>query len=263
MEKFPLCNLRLEQAFVVMALHIVQHGVLRLESLDKHLPLLPFPTCPACHLLQHLIGSFVTAEIGLIKHGVSAEHCHQRHIVEMQPFGNHLRTDKDIHLVVRHGVDNLLISILNARGIEVHAHDASLGEEFLHFLLQPFGAEALHTHLPSACGALLRDRGMVTAVVAGHFLQAHVERERHIAVDAAWRLPASGTLQQGRIAAAVLEEYHLLAACQHLLHTRHQRVAEMVVHLLAVVLPFEVDDTDSGQLQPCIALREAHQPVLA
>ena len=150
--------------------------------------------------------------------------------------------------MVCHGVDNLLISVLIACGVEVHAHDSRLGEEFLHLLLQPLGAESLHAHLPSADGTLRGDRDVVAAVVASHLLQAHVERERHIAVDAARRLSAGCTLQQRRIAAAVLEEYHLLAACQRLPNTRHQRVAEMVVHLLAVVLPFEVDKGDLRQL---------------
>ena len=262
MEEFSLCHLRLIQTLVIMPLHVIQHGVLWLKSLNKHLPLLSFSACPACHLLQHLIGVLITAEIGLIKQGIRAKYRHQRYFIEMQPFGYHLRTDKDIHLVVCHSIDNLPISVLIARGIKVHTHHPSIGKEFLHLLFQPLGTEPLHAHLASAGGALRGDRGMVAAVVATHLLQAYMECERHIAVYAARRLSADRALKQRRIATAVLEKDHLLVVRQCLLHTRHQRIAEMVVHLLTMVLPFEVNKGYPRQLQSGITLREAHQPIL-
>ena len=128
MEHFALCRLGVEQPLIIMVQDITENGVVGFECLDYHFALPSFASRTSRHLLQHLVRPLVTAEIGLVEQLIGIENRHQRHIVEMQSFTNHLRADQYVHFVARKGVDNILISRFVACGIQIHTQDLCFGE---------------------------------------------------------------------------------------------------------------------------------------
>ncbi len=262
-EQLALLALRAEQTLVIVIDKERQHGMSGIERLDKDLTLRPLAPRTARHLLQHLKSPLVTAEIGLIEHTIGIEHRHQRHIVEMQALADHLRADQDVRLVAGKGVDDVLIGRLAARGIQIHTQHTSLREELRHLVLDTLRAKALHPHLATARRATGRYGNGIAAIVARQTIEPLMERERHIAIDATGRLAARCALQQRRIAAAIAKQDNLLVASQLLANAVDQRIGEMAVHLLAVVLALQIDEPNRRQLQACIALRERRQAVLA
>ena len=100
------------------------------------------------------------------------------------------------------------------------------------------------------------------AIVAAQFVGLHMEREGYVAVGTSRRLTARDALQLGRIASAVLKEDDLASGLQHLTHTLYERVAEMAVHLAAVVLALQVDERHFRQLNILVSPGHTNQTVL-
>ena len=60
-------DLLLVERLVVMIQHITEHPVVALPGLDDHLALLSFTSGTACHLAEHLEGTFIGPEVGLVQ----------------------------------------------------------------------------------------------------------------------------------------------------------------------------------------------------
>ncbi len=167
--------------------------------------------------------------------------------------------------MLRERPDYLLVRVFLACGIQIHPCHSRVGEELLHLVLQPFRTEASHPHLAAAFTAFLRHTRLVPAVVALHVTATDVavDGQRYIAVGALRHAPALCALYVRRVAPSVLEQDDLLAFRQFLLHSFHEGVAQVSVHLLAVVLPVQVNQRDARHLDPLEPFRHAADAVLA
>ena len=149
-------------------------------------------------------------------------------------------------------------------GVEVHACDACLrklvGDSILHLLRA--GTTVAQVAV-AAVGTLLGHAVRIAAVVAREGRHGLVVRQRHVAVGALWRPAALVALDDGREAAAVLEEYDLLAALEGFADGVFERRGEHAAHHLAAAQVFGVHDVDGGQLEVLVALRHGDEAVLA
>ena len=167
----------------------------------------------------------------------------------MQAFGDHLRTDKNIALMVGKRIDDILIRGFITGGIQIHAQHACFREEGLYLIFNPFGTDADGFEFASAVRTDGGNRHMITAIMTLQFAWTQVKRHRHIALDATGRLTALHTLYLRGVAASVLKEDNLFIIRQTLPNTIYQRVRKMVIHLLAFVLPLEVNQLDIRQFR--------------
>ena len=249
------------EGIIIMRLYHLKHFVRGIKSLDKHFAFGTFSSGTSCHLLEHLISPFVSTEIRLVKERIGIEYRHETHIIEMQTFGDHLRSDKDITFVVGEGIDDILVCGFIPRRIEIHTHHAGFGEERLYLILDSLGTETDGLVLATTNGTDSRHWSVITAVMTTQFVFAHVQGHGHVALDTTRRLTAVDTLYLRRITASVLKEDDLLMIRQTLTNTGYQRVTEMSFHLLSFVLTAKIDERDGGQFDSSESLGERHQTV--
>ena len=108
-EQFSLAYLLTIERFVVMMPRKVQDFVGGIKSLNPHFPFRTFASGSSCHLLQHLVCPLIGTEIGLIEERISIQHRYQTDVIKMEPFGDHLRADQYIALMVSKRIDDILI----------------------------------------------------------------------------------------------------------------------------------------------------------
>ena len=84
----------------------------------------------------------MTAEIREIDHRVGIEDAYNAHGVKVQPLGYHLGAHQDIGAVSRELVDDAVIAVLAARGVQVHARNLLAGEDGVDIVLDAFRAIA-------------------------------------------------------------------------------------------------------------------------
>ena len=249
------------ECIIIMCLHHLEHFVRGIKGLDKHFPFGPFSSRTSCHLFEHLISPLVGAEVGLVKERIGIEYRHQTHIIEMETFGDHLRSDENIAFVVREGIDDILVCGFITRRIEVHTHHTCLGEERLYLILDTLGSKTDGLVLASTNGTDGRYGSVITAVMTTQFVFAHVQRHRHVALDTTRRLTAVDTLYLRRITASVLEEDDLFMLRQTFSYTSDERITEMPFHLFSFVLTAKINERDSRQFDSSESLGERHQTV--
>ena len=80
-EQLAFAQLLAEEGVVVMVLDELQDCVVGVKSLNPYLTFLPFTTCAACYLLEHLISALVGPEVGLVKERVGIEDRHQTNTI--------------------------------------------------------------------------------------------------------------------------------------------------------------------------------------
>ena len=174
------------------------------------------PAGTACHLTHHLKGPFVGAEVGAVEQGVGIEYTHHAHMVEVEPFGHHLSANEQVGLEMFESLDNLLVSRLGTRGVEVHTRRPRLRKTAAHLFFNLFGALAFAPQvvLPATRTGSGECIGGA-AIVAHQSARLAVVGERHVASHAA-RCPAAGVaFHHRRIAAAVDEEDGLSTAVEN------------------------------------------------
>ena len=91
----------------------------RLVGLDDDLAFLPFSARSTANLLHQLKTSFKCPKIGKREHIVGIEYAYYFNMVEVEAFGDHLSSDKDVCLAVFKLVEDKLIGIFRASGVEV------------------------------------------------------------------------------------------------------------------------------------------------
>ena len=249
------------KGIVIMRLHHLKHFIRCIESLDEHFSFGALSSGTSCYLFEHLISTLVGAEVGLVKERIGIEHRYQAHIVKMESFGYHLRSDENIAFVVGESIDDILVCGFIPRCIQIHTHHTCLRKERLYLILDTFGTEADGLILTSAVRTDSRYRCVITAVMTTQFMFAHMERHRHVALNTTRRLTTVDTLYLRGITASVLEENDLLMVCQTFPYTRDKRITKMAFHLLALVLLPKVYECDSRQFNATESLGERHQTV--
>ena len=148
---------------------------------------------------------------------VGIDHAHKRHVLEVEPLRDHLRSQK--HGGVRSGelLEEALVGSFAARGVGVHADDGHTGADARHpveqcaqLRLDTLGSRAeLLQVRASALGADGgRDLG-VPAMVAHEHAAALVIGERGVARGAGGHEPAIAAQEELREAALVQEKHRL------------------------------------------------------
>lgn len=201
--------------------HLPDDRQLRASRLQNHQSALPFASCPATHLRHHHEGVLVCTEVRIVQHGVGIENAHDTHLVKIQPFGNHLRADEQIGAAGREVVDDALVGIPCAGGVEIHAGHTRFGKEVAYPVFYLFGAVSPAMELGrTAVGTLRGHRVGITAIVAGEQVEIFVQRERHVTI-LTLRHPTTHTaLYHRREATAVLEKDGLPTAFKGRAHSR-------------------------------------------
>ena len=80
----------------------------------------------------------------------------------------------------------------------------------------------------------------------------------NIALHATWSLTTLYALHLRRITTAILEEDDLFMLSQCLLNPFYQRIGEMIVHLFALILLLEINESDIRQFHAAKAFREGN-----
>ena len=89
----------------------------------------------ARHLRQELKGTFGSAEIGEAQCKIRSDHSHQRHAVDVMPFGHHLRAHEDVDLARVELVEYALTIMSPPNRIAVEPTDARRGKRLMQPLL--------------------------------------------------------------------------------------------------------------------------------
>ena len=76
-KELTLLHLLVEEPHIIVSHHMADDGRIRITRLQDDKALLAATTRTARHLLHQLISTLMTAEVGLIKHGVGIENAHQ------------------------------------------------------------------------------------------------------------------------------------------------------------------------------------------
>ena len=123
------------------------------EGLYQHLALTTCASRTPADLFQHLEGTLVTAKVRLVEQRIGLKHSHQTDVIEVQPFRNHLSTNQYIDPMCSKVVDDALVAVFVARGVEVHSRHPCRREILPQLFLQTLGAEAVLTVRRVALGA--------------------------------------------------------------------------------------------------------------
>ena len=139
----------------------------RLRGLDHHLPAVRTAAGAAGDLHHQLERPLRGPEIGVVQQIVGIEDTHERHAAEIEPLGNHLRSDQDVGLASLEVGDDSVERPLRSHAVAVEPRHARRGEQPCDLLLDLFGAEAARNHVRHlARRAFHRHGGRIAAVMA-------------------------------------------------------------------------------------------------
>ena len=263
-ESAPLREQIAEKAPIVVAHHLLNDGQLGVLGLQHHQPALSLPAGTARHLSHHHKSMLVGAEVGIVEHGVGIQDSHHRNAVEVKPLGHHLRANQYVGAPGREVGNQPLIGKAGTGGVKIHPCHARFGEKVHHLVFYFLRSEATARQVRiAAIGTGLRHQISIAAIMACQLPQSFMIGERHIAVLAMGHPSAYAALHHRRKAAAVLEEYHLLAPLECLAHARQQKGREGAVHHLASLHVFHVHHPDLGQEYVLVSFFECYQTVFA
>lgn len=116
-ELLALMQLILKHAGIVVLHHFFDDKMCGLGSLDDHTPLSAPAASAATNLRHQLIGTFKSAEIGIVEQLVGIEDAHKTNMVEVEALGDHLRAHKNVDSTLLKIADNALIGVFAPRGV--------------------------------------------------------------------------------------------------------------------------------------------------
>ena len=161
----------------------------------------------------------MSAKVGEREHVVGIEDAHHFHRIEVQALGDHLRTHKDVGFMVLKSLQNALVVVFRAGGVEVKAGNLSFRHNETQVLLNLLSTEAMHPNVGAVTyGTLRRHRSRVTTIMATQHVLALVINQTHVAVDALRHIVTLVALQTQREAASILEQDGLVMLFQSFLH---------------------------------------------
>ena len=260
----PFCQQVRIECPVVILHHLPDNRQIRALRLQDDQPPPSFPSRPSADLTHHHKRLLVSAEVGIVQHRVGIQDAHDRHLFEVQSFGNHLRTDQEVALSRGEIMDQTFVGIARPGGVEVHAGNARLGENVADFILYLFRTVTASADVSAlAAGAYLRHTHRVATVVAGEVVHVLVVGKRNVAVGAFRHPAALPAFHHRGKAASVLEKDGLLAPSQRISYGGKQPWRERPCHHLPPVEVFDVHHLDCGKLQILVAACQLNKSVLA
>ena len=100
------------------------------------------PSGSTRHLRQKLKDALAGSEIGEVEADVGVDGSDQRDIREIEALGDHLCAQKDVDLSTFDPSQDVVMGPFGARGVNVHAGDAGVGENFGEHPLDLLGPNA-------------------------------------------------------------------------------------------------------------------------
>ena len=208
---------------VIMQYHLPHDGRFRISGLQHHLSLTALSACPACHLLHHLEGTFMTAEIGLAEHRIGIQDAHHRHMLEVETLGDHLSAYQHIRPALLEVLQDLFIRHAASGGIQVHACYACVGQHFGQLVLNALSTITHITYLPALTAwAHGRHRIGRPAIMTHHLPHTLMIGETDITLVTPGSPSTHVTFYHSRIATTILEENHLLPVLDGITHEINQ-----------------------------------------
>lgn len=110
-------------------------GRLGFTSLQNDKSLTTPATGTPRHLAHHHKRMLIGAEVGIVEHAVSIKYTYHGHVAKIKSLADHLRTNEHIGATAPKLVDDALVSIACARGVEVHTSHTRFGEVVAHKVL--------------------------------------------------------------------------------------------------------------------------------
>ena len=138
----------------------------------------------------------------------------------MQPLGDHLCPDQNIHLALAKLRKDALVIFLLLQGVRVHASKGGPRVQFDQRFLHPFGSHTGKTNLGAlTCGLWAAQRSMLimTTEMTSQALLATMVGQRHTALRTPGNESTLGALQRGSITASIQKKHRLLFFFQSLL----------------------------------------------
>ena len=171
------------------------------------------------HLNDQLGQPFGGAKVDAEQAGVGVDDADQGDIGQMVALGQHLGADENPPLAAVSAFQQGFHRAFAASAVAIHPHQADTGKTLGKLAFHPFRALAQRAQpLAAAAGAAIRDRALVTAVMAAKLRVAGVQGQAGIAAIAGGD-PAAFMAKQGGGEAATVEEYqHLTVPFQMLPH---------------------------------------------
>ena len=177
------------------------------------------PSCSSRHLRHHLIGSFVTPEIGNVHCGVGIQYTHHFHTVEVQSFRDHLCAYQYVGIAVSEIRQNGIVCRASASGVEVKAGGFCIGKHSFHIGFNLFRAYSVVSYVcASAFGASGGHCVCCAAVMAGKTLGCLMIGEAYVAFFALGNPSAVATFEIRSVSSAVLKQNDLLVCLECFLH---------------------------------------------
>jgi hypothetical protein len=173
------------------------------------------PPCPSADLADQLESPFRTEPVSVEQRQICCDDADHGHTFEIEPFRDHLRSDEDLGFTPGKCGKDLLVGILGACRVGIHAENADVGKERsqLSFqFLRPISEKSDRT--APAGGTYFRQRSGCPAVVALKEIDGPMIRHGYVAVFAANDFPAGSAGYEPGKSPPVQKQDRLLASCK-------------------------------------------------
>ena len=128
-------------------LHHPYQRMFRLGSLQNNrTTFIPSP-CSSAYLHHQLESTLVSPEIGIVHQVIGIQDSNNTDISEIQPFRQHLRSDKDLRLSFLEVGNDAFVSRTGTRRIEIQPFDLRRREQGSYFLLHLLCPKTHHLQL--------------------------------------------------------------------------------------------------------------------
>ena len=166
MKHLPLGKLSVDHAFVVIGNYLRDDRMLNALGLQHYPAPFILPSGTPCHLRHQLESTLIGTKIRIVQHRIRIQNAYHAYVVEVQPFGNHLRTDKNIRLSLFKIGDDTLVGRACAGGIQIHTGNGRFGKQEFDVVLYLFRTETAVAQVRSFASGT--DAGQLDATLRHH-----------------------------------------------------------------------------------------------
>ncbi len=210
-------NLLVVKPEVIVLPRVLNGRMKRRETLHDHFSLDVAAAGPTGHLHQQLKRPLTRAKVRQVQCHVRVNDPHQRHVREVQPFGDHLRADQDINLAHAERAEHFPVQRFLCHHVRVHPMHSTLWKRHLDRRLDLLRAHAGISNRRVAALRIrtnLRHAGNIAAQMTEQLLGFAVIGQRHGAVLALGHVTAFRTEQMRRVPAPIQKQDDLLFLSQ-------------------------------------------------
>ena len=176
---------------------VTNRVTVRHACLDDHVAALGPASRAPRHLTHQLKRPLRRTEIRQIQPRIRIDDPDQGDIGKIQPLGDHLRAQQDVHLATPHAIEDLCVGPFAAGRIDIHPRDAGFGKALGEHTLHLLRAESASAH---RVGRTLWAHGghrlLMLAVMTHENFRHTVVRERDAAVRAHRHITARVALHE-------------------------------------------------------------------